>query len=67
MGWEGGAVRPPPTCGFLPLLKKNSGNPYLKIIDFSCGVHFCRNFWKKFNNEGFGFKMLEKGHILRPF
>ena len=28
-----GAVRPPP-LGFFPLLKKSSGNPYLKILDF---------------------------------
>ena len=26
---------PPPTCGFYFLLKKSSGNPYLKILDFS--------------------------------
>ena len=30
----GGAIRPPPVV-FCPLLKKSSGNPYLKILDFS--------------------------------
>ena len=30
----GGTVLPPPLV-FCPLLKKSSGNPYLKIIDFS--------------------------------
>ena len=31
----GGAVGPPPSCDFLPFTQKSSGNPYLKIIDFS--------------------------------
>ena len=32
-----------------------------------CGFHFRRNCWKIFQNEDFGFKILEKGHISRPF
>ena len=32
--YEWSAVRPHP-CGFCPFLKKSSGNPYLKILDFS--------------------------------
>ena len=32
-----------------------------------CGVHFGRNFWKIFKNEDFGFDILEKGKIFRPF
>ena len=31
------------------------------------GVHFWRNFWKIIKNEDFGFDILEKGQILRPF
>ena len=28
---------------------------------------FLKEFWKIFMNEDFGFKILEKGHILKPF
>ena len=34
----GGAVRPPVV--FRPLLKKSSGNPYLKILDFLTRVDY---------------------------
>ena len=46
------------------------GTPLQQIKNFThevCGFHFWRNFWKYPNIKNFGFKFLEKGHILRPF
>ena len=31
----GGALRPPPTVVFCPLLTKSKGSPYMKSLDFS--------------------------------
>ena len=40
---------------------------YQKKVKRVRGVNFCRNFYKIFKNEDFGFKKFEKGQILGPF